>query len=116
VLWFRSRKDAAPELAILQQQIGKLSEEVESTQRALRELEGEQITLHKQVRTWMRRAVAAERNQERAAEGGPPAPATPAPSATPWGARGRILARACGPARVEVEPSTDSGESNGVGP
>ena len=83
-----------PDLVDHELRIGKLES-------LLRQLETEQLTLHDQVRKWMRRAVAAERNQERSTLGAAPAPATPPapPSRSTrgmWGARARIAMRALG--------------------
>jgi hypothetical protein len=53
-------------------------------EQALRALELEQLQTHDQVRKWMRRGVAAERNQERAEPATAPVnPATPGRSLTP---------------------------------
>lgn len=68
---------------------------------ALRTLETEQTLMHQQVRTWMRRAVAAERRAEGGAQQEPAEVRTapdhveepPPPRMTMWGARRRIAER-----------------------
>lgn len=55
-----------------------LERRVHALESAHRTLENEQLKMHDQVHKWMRRAVAAERNQERRAE-----PAQSMPAATP---------------------------------
>jgi chromosome segregation ATPase len=62
----------------------------------LRTLENEQIRMHDQVHKWMRRAVAAERNQERGRSLPAPVHVTPAPPRRPasmHGAAARSYAR-----------------------
>ncbi len=81
------------------EQVRDLLHRVETLERSLRELDLEQVTLHDHVRKWMRRAVAAERRLDAAAEPGvPPAQtALPLPAEPPhrlWGPRARRLARA----------------------
>lgn len=77
--------------------LSRLEGEVVKLASALRQLETEQITMHDQVRRWMRRAVAAERAVELAHEPHPDAPTTPGPAPRPqmnlWGARARRAAR-----------------------
>jgi hypothetical protein len=80
-------------------QVADLADEIRKLESVVRQIEGEQILMHDQVRKWMRRAVAAERAAERHQEphrNGGPVTATPAPSVPLLrmrGARARILAR-----------------------
>lgn len=97
---------------------------------ALRILENEQLKIHDQVHKWMRRAVAAERNQERREVGAAPAPAaTPAPPRPPTVRTGaslrsytrrleqytRAIAGHTGNVRVEDPESDESAAAQGNG-
>jgi TolA-binding protein len=88
------KRQASP--AVDAMRVATLETELRNLQSEFRQLQGEQTLMHDQVRKWMRRAVAAERNQERAGA----APAAPPASALPpeafRGARGRRLARRLG--------------------
>lgn len=117
-LFRRGQADNAP-LAL---KLEHLERELSKVQSTVRQLEVEQVTLHDQVRKWMRRAVAAERVVERARGAAPDAPPTAAPSAArqPWGARARRMLRRQaehsngalpGPAEVDVQDTTDEGEA-----
>lgn len=66
------------------ERLAALERRAAALESALRTLENEQVRMHDQVHKWMRRAVAAERNQERREVGAAPAPAaTPAPPRPP---------------------------------
>jgi hypothetical protein len=93
-------------------ELQSVRQDVEKLASALRNLELEQQTLHDQVRKWMRRAVAAERNAEQNQE--PPAAQPAAPPVPPrlWGARARRLMR--GTPVPDVVVSHTEGDSNGV--
>ena len=85
---FRKRQAAPPDA---ENRLAHLEAELTKVQSTVRQLEGEQILLHDQVRKWMRRAVAAERAIGR----GEPQ-AAPAPPAAPrrmWGPRARRMMR-----------------------
>lgn len=97
--------------------VTSLEAEVSKLASVVRQLEGEQALMHDQVRKWMRRAVAAERNQARAATDDSEEPMTPGTLPArryAWGARGRRLTRAMRPA-PEPEPA-ENGGANGVHP
>jgi len=84
---------------------------VKQLESALRTLETEQVTMHDQVRKWMRRAIAAERRIESVAEV-TDAPgrhgASPPPRRLNW--RDRIEARrAAARATSTVAPGTTNG-------
>ena len=113
---FSRRKTETPD-----PEIARLRDRVHELETKFRLLESEQIDVHDRVRKWMRRAVAAERNQERATAGiaGHPRE-TPATRAPLWGARARIEARRAarrndGVALQEPEEQSEE-ENNGVHP
>lgn len=94
--------------------IDHLERELAKVQSALRQLELEQQSMHDQVRRWMRRAVAAERNQEAREGGGHPSEPPPAPATAHrvlTGVRARRLARLMRPDPI-AEPDTN-GEGEG---
>ncbi|HKW42521.1 MAG TPA: hypothetical protein VJN39_14830 [Gemmatimonadales bacterium] len=103
--------------ASLIQRVTVLEAELSKTQSVVRQLEGEQLLMHDQVRKWMRRAVAAERAVERNQE--PAEDGTPAPPARRvrlskgllWGARARRLARGAPDPVNDAPPEV---EANGV--
>lgn len=70
-----------------------LRAELLKVQSAVRTLELEQQAMHDQVRRWMRRAVAAERNQEQARETDPAAVTPASPPVRMTGVRARRLQR-----------------------
>jgi hypothetical protein len=81
---------------------------------ALRQLETEQLTLHDQVRKWMRRAVAAERVATREAPGTPKPGAPTPPPAT--GVRARRLAnRLAEISGLTFDTPPPDTEANGAG-
>ena len=92
--------------------VGEMLARVEQCESHMRQLETEQLTLHDQVRKWMRRAIAAERTVERAA-GKAPAGAAPTQQALPWsqltGVRARRLANRAA-AGYPGPPPADNGE------
>lgn len=92
-------------------ELARLGQRVTSLESTLRQLEGEQILMHDQVRKWMRRAVAAERamvrNQEPSVQTIPVTPERP----PTWGARRRILERRL--ARAAREPVNGAGAELG---
>ena len=97
-----------------QQRLAHLELEVAKVSSALRQLEAEQLTVHDQVRKWMRRASAGERNQERA---GIAAPVTPAPHPILTGARLRIAMRRQRAALRQAEqPASAEEGTDGVHP
>ena len=79
------------------QRLDHLEAEVKRLGSELRQYQTEQVTMHDQVRKWMRRAVAAERavdvergeSIERVGAGDAPA----RPASRLWGARSRVAAR-----------------------
>lgn len=87
--WHR-QVEGLPSLEALHSELTKL-------QSAVRTLETEQVTLHDQVRKWMRRAVASEARAARSSQGSTPPPALPITSipkpTSLRGARGRIYVR-----------------------
>lgn len=86
--WSWRGKAAAPAVDALTRRVEQLHAELTKTQEALRSLELEQIDVHDRVKKWMRRAVVAERNQERAA--GPAAETRVTPALrSGFGARAR---------------------------
>lgn len=101
-------------LALAEQAVAKLQADMAVLGSLVRTLEAEQVNLHAQVRKWMRRAVASERNQERAVspDGSVVTPA-PAPRAL-WGARGRMGRPA--PAAPEPLVFREEESENGVHP
>lgn len=110
--WKRQDRGSVAALAL---RVEQLERELTATQSAHRTLETEQIAMHDQVKKWMRRGLASERNQEREAVRETPAPSTDA-SRPLTGARARIAARRgylpaelAGPIR-----SSNVEESNGV--
>lgn len=80
------------ECAGLRAEVERLRGELVRVETELRAFQTEQVTMHDQVRKWMRRAGAEQRNQERDEARAAPDPATPVVSA-PWGARARRAAR-----------------------
>lgn len=114
VFRFGQRQVSTPPV---EERLSRLEAELARLQSALRQLETEQVTMHEQVRRWMRRAVAAERaaerNQERPSVVEPPEAATPVPPPRRmWGARERIAAR-----RLRSAPTPTNGEDpDGVHP
>jgi hypothetical protein len=81
---------------------------VATLEAAMRTLETEQVTLHTQVRQWMRRAVAAERRLDAK----PAARHTTSDGKlTMWGARARIAQ-----AISQDDSAPESEETNGVHP
>lgn len=104
------RRQAEPEPTLLAM-IADLQAQVTGCLSQVRALESEQITLHDQVRKWMRRAVAAERavarNQE--PDGAPALPvAAPPARRRLWGARARMALRPPVPANVNGSGEADA--------
>jgi hypothetical protein len=105
VFWSRKRQAVAPEL---EARLAHLELELVKVQSEARQREAEQINLHDQVRKWMRRGQATERNQEgRETAAHPVAPAAPTPTRGLTGARARIAARRARQAEAAVNGADD---------
>ena len=108
----RRKVQGEPSVADLLKRLGELES-------AFRQLETEQIGLHQQVRTWMRRAVAAERRAEQLNQGAgatvQPArtPGQPAAISSPARARAALQGRIWGQS-APVPPTETEEVPNGV--
>lgn len=89
---FSKRKAESPDLPL---RVATLEAEVAKVSASMRALELEQATMHEQVMRRMRRAVAAERNQERDADRDDAQPVPPVHAAPRvlTGVRARRLSR-----------------------
>ncbi len=97
--------------AVSREEFDALASQVLKYQSELRTYQTEQVTMHEEVRKWMRRALAAEsrmdaRQTARVANGESPAVSSPR---NMWGARARRLARIARP-----DPRTEEGADGGV--